>query len=448
MSIVPINIGGQANDGNGQTLRSGGALINANFAELDTRTAAAQETAEQGVTAAGAALNAAQAAQTKADAAIPGSAAGVSVAQLVGGKIPVNQLPPLAVNEVFTVASQAAMLALVAERGDVAIRSDQSGQAYILSADAPSVLANWIPLAQSLSVALAAINPLVPAANRVPVYTGPSSAGLLPVQASPTDATPGALMGVGAFGLGALIIVPSQDVNTLTNFGFFYVTGSTNAPYQNGWLTVRPISGAYCVQEFISESTGIIYTRALIASTWQGWKIAAGGGVNSDITSLTGLTTALSVAQGGTGVTTMASLLSALITSGAYAKSNAVGTVSQAAGIPTGALMEYGSNANGQFWKFACGTMICTFRGTATLGLSVQYVGTMYYTSISWTFPSAFVGVAPSHHCGAAKSGNITYTATSAGESLTGATYFVVEHSGTIPSATYNINWMAIGRWF
>ena len=86
MSIVPINIGGQANDGNGQTLRSGGALINANFAELDTRTATAQETAEQGVTAAAAA-------QAKADAAIPSSALGSTVAQLVAGTVPASQLP-------------------------------------------------------------------------------------------------------------------------------------------------------------------------------------------------------------------------------------------------------------------------------------------------------------------------------------------------------------------
>lgn len=46
MSIDPINIGGAANDGNGQNLRSGGQIINANFAELDQRTALAQETAE------------------------------------------------------------------------------------------------------------------------------------------------------------------------------------------------------------------------------------------------------------------------------------------------------------------------------------------------------------------------------------------------------------------
>lgn len=93
MSIDPINIGGQANDGNGQSLRSGGALINANFAELDIRTATAQATAEQGVAFSAAALEAATMAQAKADEAVPGSAVGVTVAQLVEGLVPSSQLP-------------------------------------------------------------------------------------------------------------------------------------------------------------------------------------------------------------------------------------------------------------------------------------------------------------------------------------------------------------------
>ena len=100
MSIDPINIGGQANDGNGQSLRSGGALINANFAELDTRTATAQETAEQGVADAAAA-------QLKADEAIPASALGSTVAQLVAGTVPASQLPSF-VDDVLEFASLAA----------------------------------------------------------------------------------------------------------------------------------------------------------------------------------------------------------------------------------------------------------------------------------------------------------------------------------------------------
>lgn len=63
-------------------------------------------------------------------------------ADLVGGKIPVAQIPAVAITDTFPVASQAAMLALTAERGDVAVRSDLS-KSFILQAEPPSTLANW-----------------------------------------------------------------------------------------------------------------------------------------------------------------------------------------------------------------------------------------------------------------------------------------------------------------
>ena len=58
------------------------------------------------------------------------------------GTLPTSVLPPLAISEVFTVATQAAMLALTAERGDVAIRTD-TNRSYILSSDSPGTLADW-----------------------------------------------------------------------------------------------------------------------------------------------------------------------------------------------------------------------------------------------------------------------------------------------------------------
>lgn len=65
------------------------------------------------------------------------------VATLDGsGKIPGNQLPPLAISDTFPVANQAQMLALNAQVGDVAIRSDVS-KSFILRVEPASVLANW-----------------------------------------------------------------------------------------------------------------------------------------------------------------------------------------------------------------------------------------------------------------------------------------------------------------
>lgn len=58
------------------------------------------------------------------------------------GQVPPSALPALAVTDVFPVDSQAEMLALTAQRGDIAIRADIT-TAFILAADDPTVLASW-----------------------------------------------------------------------------------------------------------------------------------------------------------------------------------------------------------------------------------------------------------------------------------------------------------------
>jgi len=60
----------------------------------------------------------------------------------ITGTINAANLPALAITDVFTVASQAAMLALSAEKGDVAVRSDV-GKTFILSTNSPTTLADW-----------------------------------------------------------------------------------------------------------------------------------------------------------------------------------------------------------------------------------------------------------------------------------------------------------------
>jgi hypothetical protein len=79
------------------------------------------------------------------------SAALANKADLVGGLIPNAQLPPLAITTPFVVASQAAMLALNAQIGDFAIRTDVN-KAFVLSTNSPAVLADWIEMASSGSV--------------------------------------------------------------------------------------------------------------------------------------------------------------------------------------------------------------------------------------------------------------------------------------------------------
>lgn len=67
---------------------------------------------------------------------------GTDIATLTGGKLTPSQIPAIAVTDTFVVASEAAMLALTAQTGDVAIRTDEN-KTYILQGSDPAVLTNW-----------------------------------------------------------------------------------------------------------------------------------------------------------------------------------------------------------------------------------------------------------------------------------------------------------------
>ena len=75
-------------------------------------------------------------------------------ADLIGGVIPLSQLPLTVQTNVVTAASQAAMLALSTssvQPGDFAIRSDGAGT-FILTGSDPSQLANWTLVTPVVSV--------------------------------------------------------------------------------------------------------------------------------------------------------------------------------------------------------------------------------------------------------------------------------------------------------
>src|SRR5690606_11317064 len=78
---------------------------------------------------------------TAADARIA-NAAGSTVASLVGGKVPTSELPAIALTEVFVVASQVDQLALDAQEGDVAVRTDLS-RTYIHNGGTAGTMADW-----------------------------------------------------------------------------------------------------------------------------------------------------------------------------------------------------------------------------------------------------------------------------------------------------------------
>lgn len=116
---------------------------------------------------------------------------------------------------------------------------------------------------------------------------------------------------------------------------------------------------------------------------------AAARGANGDITSISGLTTALSIAQGGTGAKTAAAARTALGLKTA-AVADIVGTVSQAGGVPTGAIIERGSNANGEYTRYADGTQECWFMASDTTAINAALGSGFRSGGFIWTFPIAF----------------------------------------------------------
>lgn len=91
-------------------------------------------------------LGAADANAAKTSLGLAAVATSGSASDITTGTLPTSVMPNLAINDVFVVASQAAMLALTAQRGDIAKRTDLNGQAFVLQTDSPGTLADWIAL--------------------------------------------------------------------------------------------------------------------------------------------------------------------------------------------------------------------------------------------------------------------------------------------------------------
>lgn len=147
--------------------------------------------------------------------ATTGSAAG-NVPVLDGSaKLPTSILPSVAVTDTFTVASQAAMLALAAERGDVAIRTDLS-KAFILSTDNPGTLADWKELLTPADVvqSVAGLTGAISASN---LRTALSLVVGTDVQAYDADLAAIATLATTSYGRALLTLADAAALTALGN---------------------------------------------------------------------------------------------------------------------------------------------------------------------------------------------------------------------------------------
>ncbi|MFK9081942.1 hypothetical protein [Pseudomonas neuropathica] len=131
-----------------------------------------------------------------------------------------------------------------------------------------------------------------------------------------------------------------------------------------------------------------------------------------------------------------------------YKKNNVVGAVSQTSGVPTGAIIEQGTNANGSWTKFADGTMICS--GFKDLGSQAfPAIGNLFYTGAfsGIAFPLIFVGL-PKVNIGIISSGGLCWVSQGSTFATTSATSGFYVLSPAANSNGLTATYMAIGRWF
>ena len=125
-----------------------------------------------------------------------------------------------------------------------------------------------------------------------------------------------------------------------------------------------------------------------------------------------------------------------------FDRRNILGTVSQTAGVPTGQVIERGSNANGEFVRFADGTLICTRTDLSAPNASTALGSLFRSASIGWTFPSTFIA-APTV---TGMADDLDSFLSAAAPVTTGVSLRVL--AAATKAAAINFRAQAIGRWF
>lgn len=128
-----------------------------------------------------------------------------------------------------------------------------------------------------------------------------------------------------------------------------------------------------------------------------------------------------------------------------YKRSNILGTVSQSGGVPTGAIIEQGSNANGYYVKYADGTLICT-RLSDRFTTSASE-GSVFASPVAGTYAWAHAfSSSPYVQISSITNLNANCWVANAEYSTTSISTFRFYSNSSAGSAVASI--FAIGRWF
>lgn len=227
------------------------------------------------------------------------------------------------------------------------------------------------------------------------------------VQAGATDSTAGRLMPVGAFGLGG-DAASTSDLDALTASGTYRIStaqsAAGHAPYTADWMVVHvSYDPGTATQTALSANTAtpVIFYRNKQGGLWGDWTKS-------------------------------------------WSQANALGTVNQTTGVPTGALIERGSNTNGEYVRFADGTQICTVNGASTFTTTYGNVHRALGTLGSWTYPAVFAD---------RPTGVLQFQGTGVwgicvGLGTTSMSNRVLFSANALSAVGISYNVAAIGRWF
>ena len=248
---------------------------------------------------------------------------------------------------------------------------------------------------------------------------GLGSSSTRAAQTSPLDATSGRVLLAGAGGLlgEAPSFVGNIDDRATVPFGSCFIGPATGGTKPSG------------------VSYGVLITQGAIGNQ----------GTHQELYEITG----------ATGVTTNTWHRDQYGNGGAwgawrrrYSTNNIVGTVAQTSSAPAGAIIERGTNASGEYVRYADGTQICWKRiGTSSVNSAS---GSLFLSNAvgSGSYPMAFISI-PTVSAMACVSGyQWALWAANASEPTATAwgSYYAASAASTLQGALINI--IAVGRWF
>lgn len=201
-----------------------------------------------------------------------------------------------------------------------------------------------------------------------------------------------------------------SDANTLSSGRNYVSSASTNIPIASvGFIDCIAIEGSNIMQVFTTVSAGesataIQYVRTgnYITNTWTAWTKQ-------------------------------------------YSQRNIIGSVSQSSGVPTGAIIEQGSNANGEWTKYADGTIDGTTIFTADLTANTVS-GSLFIVTGSLTIPTTLASISDVQLVAQRVSGGVVMVSLQSGGFTTSgiSLYLIGSTTGTVGKAKARFK----GRWY